>query len=86
MDFIENFDYTRGMLILSWGRPLHSLSYKHLSPRGFRGVVIGIPIFELEETPSTVFVYLADDIRNRRLTTEYNLTLAYFEVQIVDPD
>ena len=58
MDFIMNYEYTQGNLVVSWGRPLESITYRRVDYylRGDRRVQ-GRSVFSPENTPTTILIY-----------------------------
>ena len=57
VEYLKNYDYSQGDLILSWGRSLKSLTYQrrgYLSPGQ---VFVGRPTFSSADTPTTIYIY-----------------------------
>ena len=79
--YLENYDYSNGSLVISWGRPLHSLTYRQIDY--FKYATIGNPIFSSTYTPTTIYIYQISKIKSDwRLITEYNHTLVYPKIEI----
>jgi len=83
-DYLDSYEYSNDALIISWGRPLHSLSYTRSETYQWRSLnmVIGKPIFGAENTPRTLYVYQVQNVPKANLISEYDATLSYHEHEI----
>ena len=65
IEYCRNYDFSQGDLIVSWGRPLESLTYKRIdldtSPS-----IIGIATFKKVDTSKTVYMYRVKSPRGKR--------------------
>jgi len=81
-DYLENYDYSKGSLVISWGHPLHSLSYRQID--NYKYFTIGKPIFQSAYTPTSIYIYeISKSNREWRLISEYDSTLVYPKIEIV---
>ena len=84
-DYLENYDYSKGSLVISWGRPLHSLSYRQVDY--FKYATIGKPIFQSTYTPATLYIYqISKSNSDWRLRSEFDRTLIYPKIEIAQDD
>ena len=82
-DYLNSYDYSNGDLVISWGRPIHSLSYTKMDKLRASVPVIGHPIFGAVETLSTIYIYQVQNTNSFRLISEYDHTLVYPEIELV---
>jgi len=87
--FLNNYDFSGGYLIISWGRPLHSLTYGRWEVLlnellNWGPMALATPVFGSPETPTTLYIYNTTNAQNIWLDDFFTKNLYYPEIKIVE--
>jgi len=72
-DYISNYDFSQGNLVVSWGRSLESLTYQRKGYLRCNPTIPGRPVFSSVDTPTTIYIYSTTKPKNTTLRNSPSL-------------